>query len=137
MKEKEKVIKEPPFIKLYLDEVSNFQKIKGINLDVLLSFCSYITYCNESKNQMQITFNKINKTEIAQKCGISVVMVNKNIKKFVDGGIFFKTDCRGVYIINPFLLAKGGWKNVKVIREQFQIVGSKWEKKKEFSSEDN
>lgn len=129
--------KEPPFIKIYLDTARMFQGIKGINLNILISFCYYITYSNADKNQMQITFNKINKQEIAKTCEISVDMVNKNIKKFVDNGIFFKTECRGVYTVNPFLLAKGKWRNVQEFRSQFDFVDGEWTKQKEIKPKEN
>lgn len=129
------VEKEPPFIKLYLNTMLEFQGIKNISVDILISFCNYITYANNK--QMEIYFNKRNKEEIAKNHKMSVSMVNKYITKCIEANIFFKTDCRGVYLVNPFLIAKGEWKNIKLLRTEFDYCNGTWTLKKGISENEN
>lgn len=114
-----------------------FSGLKNFPTNVLISFSSHITYANAKKEQMEIFFNKRNKGQIAKECNISVSMLDKYIKKCVDAGLFFKTDCRGVYKLNPFFLAKGEWGNIKELRAEFDFTGNKWTYTKKFEEEEN
>lgn len=118
--------KEPDFIKLYLNTMATFSGLKNFPTNVLMSFSNYITYANSRREQMEIAFNKRNKEQMADECNISVSMLDKYIKKCVDAGVFFKTDCRGVYKLNPFFLAKGEWNNIKELRAEFDFIDNKW-----------
>lgn len=118
--------KEPDFIKLYLDTMLTFKKIKGISVDIIIAFSRYITYANNEDKQMQIILTKAVKEEIANELKIKMNMIDKYIKKCVDAGIFFKTKYRATYTVNPFLIAKGEWKNIKSLRAEFNFNDGSW-----------
>lgn len=120
------VQKEPNFIKVYLDTMMAFNGVKGIPASVLISFSNYITYANTNMQQMEISFTQRNKKQISEELGISVDMVRKYITKCVENGVFFKSEFRGTYIVNPWLIARGEWKNITQLRAEFDFMDGKW-----------
>lgn len=72
--------------------------------------------------------NKISRNAIAKYCDISESMIAKYIKRCVDATILFKTDARGIYEVNPWLIAKGKWENIKELQASFQFIKGKWER---------
>lgn len=128
--------KEPDFIKVYLNAILTFSGIKNISSDFLLCLCNYITYANDEKTQMRIIINKMIKDEISQKLNIKVNMIEKYIRKCVESGILFKTEYRGSYIVNPFLFAKGEWKNIKSLQTEFDYINSTWKYVKRFKTKE-
>lgn len=126
--------KEPDFVKIYLNTVMSFNGIKNITSDFLLLLCNYITYANNDKIQMRCILNKMIKEEMAQQLNIKINMIEKYIRKCVDAGILFKTEYRGTYIVNPFLFARGEWKNIKSLQTEFDFVNGTWKYVKKFKT---
>lgn len=58
---------------------------------------------------------------------ISISMINKYIRKMVEYGVLFKTEERGTYDVNPWLIARGEWKNISQLRTEFDFVNGKWQ----------
>ena len=52
--------------------------------------------------------------------------VERYVKKSVDNGLLFRTNYRGVYEVNPFMIAKGKWESIKKLRANFDYVDGKW-----------
>lgn len=86
---------------------------------------------------MRIFINKTIKNEISEKLNIKINMIEKNIRKCVDSGILFKTEDRGTYIVNPFLFARGEWKNIKSLRTEFDYLNGTWKYTKYFKAQDD
>lgn len=120
-----RIEREPNFVKLYVDTMKAFNGAHDIPTDVLLAFTKYITYAN-GDTQQQIYLPKPIKQQISNDVGISVSMIDKYIKKMVDAGVLFKSDCRGFFIVNPWLIAKGDWKNISKLRAEFDFVDGTW-----------
>ena len=121
-----KVKKEPDFIKLYLDCMLTFTGTKHIPSNFLMEICRYITYANNKKKQMYLTLTKREREEIAKELEISISMVNQYISRSIDSGILFKTNYRACFIVNPFLIAKGEWNNIKELRAEFNFTSGTW-----------
>ncbi len=68
-----------------------------------------------------IYVNKAMKTAIATKVGLSIVSVNNAITDFVKKGIFKRVDV-GTYQVNPNIVGKGEWKDIKNIRATFDFA---------------
>ena len=64
------------------------------------------------------------------------VMCNKYIKIAENNGILFKTGDRGVYEVNPWMIAKGKWENIKKLQTEFEYVNGKWRRTIEYKQED-
>lgn len=122
------VPKEPNFVKLYIDTMKSFNGAHDIPTDVLLALSKHITYAN-GESQQQVYLPSPIKKQIADDVGISISMINKYIKKMVDAGVLFRSDCRGFFIVNPWLIAKGEWKNISKLRAEFDFVGNTWKYK--------
>lgn len=127
--------KEPDFIKIYLNSILTFNGIKNISSDFLICLCNYINYANDTKTQMRIIINKMIKDEISKKLNIKTNMIEKYVRKCVESGILFKTEYRGTYIVNPFLFAKGEWKNIKALQTEFDYINGTWKYIKRFKEE--
>lgn len=121
-----KVSKEPNFIKLYLDCMLTFTGTKHIPSNFLMEICRYINYSNKNKKQMYLTLSKRERDEMAKELGISDSMVKRYIRNCIDSGILFKTDYRACFIVNPFLIAKGEWNNIKELRAEFNFTSGTW-----------
>lgn len=128
--------KEPDFVKVYLNTVMTFQGIKNISSDFLICLCNYITYANDEKTQMRVIINKMIKDEMSIKLNIKINMIEKYIRKSVEAGILFKTEYRGTYIVNPFLFARGEWKNIKSLQTEFDFINGTWKYTKKFKTEE-
>lgn len=121
-----KIKKEPAFIKLYLDCMLTFTGTKHIPSNFLMEICKYINYANSKSKQMYLKIAKQEREEISKELGISDSMIKKYIRNCVDGGILFKTNYRASFIVNPFLIAKGEWKNIKELRAEFNFTSGTW-----------
>lgn len=118
---------EPDFIKLYYKTFLSFNNINDIPLDFVLQLCEYIGYANSSDQQMTITVNKMMKENMIKRLNYkSISSIDKILKKCVSQGLLFKTQYRGVYVVNPFFIAKGSWNIIKKLQGQFDFVNGKW-----------
>lgn len=127
--------KEPDFIKIYFNTIMHFNGIKNISADFLILICNYITYANNKKEQMRCVLNKMARDEISKELKVTSSMIDKNIKKCIDAGILFKTDYRATYIVNPFLIARGEWKNIKSLQTEFDYINGTWKYIKQFKQD--
>lgn len=114
---------EPDFVKLYIDCVFAVKGVKkGFN-PIFLAFLEHMSYADtQEDNGGQIIYvNKAMKTAIAKKVGLSIVSVNNAITDFVKNGIFKRIDV-GTYQVNPNIVGRGEWKDIKNIRATFDFV---------------
>lgn len=127
-KTKVKASSEPDFIKVYYETMMAFNNIHSIPTSFILSLSKFLEWTNEGKPQF-ITLNRRVKLEISQDCGLSFPQVDRYIKKSVETGLLFRTEFRGVYEVNPFMIAKGKWESIRELRTYFDFTGGKWERK--------
>lgn len=67
--------------------------------------------------------NKLTKQGVADKLGIGVDRVNKALKDIVNSDIFRKIEgVRGCYEVNPYIIAKGKWSDIKRLRASFDFT---------------
>ena len=120
---------EPDFIKLYLNTMMAFQGIKDIPTDLLISMCRTLQgqFNNDGETPLYFRADKLAKTQMSKELDMSIDSVNKYIKKMCNSGIIFKTEMRGVYIINPWIIAKGRYSNIKKLQAHFDFSGGSWD----------
>lgn len=121
---------EPDFIKVYYETMLAFNQIHDVPTSFVLSLSKFITWTNDGE-PMVVTLNRLNKEIMSKDCGVDPRQIERYIKKSVDKGLLFRTKYRGVYEINPFMIAKGKWESVKTLRAEFDFVGGKWYRKAE------
>lgn len=120
--------KEPDYIKIYLNTMMAFQGVEGISAEFMLALCNCIDgYVNSEKTPMIFRNDLYNKNKIANTVGVSTSMVAKQIKKLADAGILIKSGMRSIYYVNPFLIARGKWQNIKKLQLHFDIVNGVWQ----------
>lgn len=113
---------EPDFVKLYIDCVFTVKGVKkGFN-PIFVAFLEYMSYsdANDEYGGQIIYVNKAMKATIANKVGLSIVSVNNAITDFVKKGLFKRVDV-GTYQVNPNIVGRGKWADIKNIRATFDF----------------
>lgn len=112
---------EPNFVKLYLQDCLYLSNLpKGLN-SILYGLIKRMDYDNE------IVVNSAVKRKIANEVGLAFATVNGAITDFVKADILIRKDI-GIYTVNPYLFAKGEWKEISKIRMtvEYTIAGRKF-----------
>lgn len=113
-------MKEPQYVKLYTDCISTVKGLKnGLN-PIFLAFLPYMRRADiKGLCGGQIIFvNKSMKEAIAEKLGLKIDSINKALSELVKSEIFKRVDV-GTYQVNPNIIGKGEWNNIKNIRASF------------------
>lgn len=124
---KKRTSAEPDHIKVYYKAMMAVNGVDEIPLNFLLALSAQIPYANGDK--VYFYNNKTTRRNIAEYCHFGDNWVAKLIRKSVEKGILFTTSDRGTYEVNPWLIAKGKWENIKELQANFELVAGKWERK--------
>lgn len=124
-----KIGKEPPFIKVYTDCMLVLNNIDTALSAPLIAFGNHMTFANDKSLAFRhvVRTDSLVRADVANRCGVSDVMVKKWIKKFVEAEIFIPIvdnqgkRKRGVYYVNPWVIGKGEWKDIKKLRGEFML----------------
>lgn len=100
---------EPPFIKLYLDDLILLNDLPSSTSSILWEIVSGLRYDN------QIILNSSLKKRICSKLDIKMQTLNNALTKFVKKQILYRLE-PGIFLPNPYLFAKGGWPENKQLR---------------------
>lgn len=114
---------EPEYVKLYIDCVLAVNGLrKGLN-PIFLAFLPYMSYAdaNSEDGGQVLCINKYIKNNIAKKLNIGLESINKAISEFTKAGLF-KRLAVGTYQINPNIVGRGEWKDIKNIRATFDFA---------------
>lgn len=113
---------EPDFIKLYIDCVFTVKGVrKGIN-PIFLAFLEHMSYAdvNDENGGQIIYVNKAMKMSIAKKLGLGIDSINKGLSELTKHGLFKRIDV-ATYQVNPNIVGRGEWKDIKNIRATFDF----------------
>lgn len=113
---------EPEYVKLYIDCILTIKGLrKGLN-PIFLAFLPYMSYADiNGQGGGQIIFvNKAMKNVIAQQLNLGIDSINKALSEFTKAGIFKRLTV-GTYQVNPNIVGKGEWKDIKNIRATFDF----------------
>jgi predicted transcriptional regulator len=114
---------EPEYIKLYIDCLFTVKGVrKGLN-PIFLAFLPYMSYAdiNGQGGGQVIFINKAMKDIIAKKLGLGIDSINKALSELTKAGIFKRLTV-GTYQVNPNIVGKGEWKDIKNIRATFDFA---------------
>lgn len=119
--------REPDYIKLYVDMICVFNEIESSFSKVILECSKYINYADDKQGGL-LEITSFRKQNIADACNVSVSRINQAITTFVKKNIFIPylkpdgTKQRGVFIVNPYIIARGKWDNIKKLRATFDFI---------------
>lgn len=117
---------EPDYIKLYYKTMLAFNDVHDIPLDFILALSEQMHWTNDGSPLLFFN-NRAVQEVICKACGgIGASMYAKYIKRCKEQGIIFPTKYRGTYEVNPFLIAKGKWDSISLLRADFDFVNGKW-----------
>ena len=108
---------EEDYIKVYryLNTVFAFKGIERKLIPTLMEICNYMTFADKGQ-EVQLTL--YTKEKISDAIGIGIPEVNKHITALKKADIL-RPIARGVYQVNPFIVGRGKWTDIKELRAQF------------------
>lgn len=116
---------EPDFIKVYYETMMAFNQIHDVPTSFVLSLSKFLEWTNDG-NPQYVTIIKHTKDIMSKDCNVSLPQIDRYIRKSVDNGLLFRTKYRGVYEVNPFMIARGKWESIRQLRMKFDFIGGKW-----------
>lgn len=112
---------EPDYVKLYVRAWCAFKQIKGVNTSFLYAILPYMTYADDGQ---YVCIPAFLKKRIGTSLGWKETTV---IKRFTDEcaklaktGVLKKI-AYNTYQVNPELIGKGEWKDIKRLRVTFNL----------------
>lgn len=110
---------EPPFVKLYLSDIEILYKLPKKTGDFLYELLSVMNYEGE------ITINSFMKKRICKTLNLrNERTINNYLSKMVEVNVLSRI-CRGVYIMNPYLIAKGDFESIEGLRVLYKKSGER------------
>lgn len=107
--------KEPPYIKMYLEDLERLYKLPSSSSPVLYELLRQMNYDGV------INLNAAVKKRICEKVNYKKQSLDNYLSKLVTVGVFRKAD-RGVYQPDPHLFGKGDWMSIYKQREAWLKV---------------
>lgn len=107
---------EPPYIKLYMRDVSYMRDMPNGLMKVVYSLTRY---ANVTDQGLQILLPSGLKNKLSEELGINRKSFNNALTKLCKGKIIRRIDT-GVYELNPYLFGKGEWKDIEKIRATWE-----------------
>lgn len=120
---------EPEYVKIYTDCLLAFNHLDIALSPYIVAFAKWMTYANFDNPDYRCTVRtgEIERQDVAHCVGVSESMVKKAIAQLVKAEVFIPISkggrrLRGIYFVNPWVMAKGEWKDIKQLRAQFEFV---------------
>lgn len=110
---------EDDYIKVYryLNTVFAFKGINQSYIPILMEISNYMSYANKGQ---EVILTKYFKDKIADAVGVSTKRVNDVITGLKKADVLRPVPgSRGVYAVNPFIIGRGKWSDIKELRSQF------------------
>lgn len=102
-------IKEPPFIKLYLNDIVLLKNLPSSCSSILYELMKLMTWDNK------IVLNSSIKKNIMAALNIKTSTLNNTLSQFVKKKILYRLDV-GIYMPNPYLFARGDYSDINQLR---------------------
>ena len=123
---------EDDFLKVYTSTQLCLNNLDVSLAPVIISFSRFMTYADR---QHIVHTDKATRLAVAKDLGVSDERVKQLVRILRDNGIFIpiyyeseeggklvKKKRVGCYFVNPFVVAKGSWKDIKQLRQQIDFV---------------
>lgn len=112
---------EPDYVKLYVRAWCAFKgldRLRDSDKDVLLNLLPVMTYAEQG--QIIYTNSTLRKT-IAEK--LELKTIDNALTRLVKSGVL-KRVARGTFAVNPELVGKGTWHDIKQLKATFNVIGT-------------
>lgn len=120
---------EPDYIKIYTDCQLVFNHLDTALSPYIVAFGHYMTFANFENPVFRCTIQttQVIREAVAESLGVSDRQVKRAIADLVKSEVFIPIEkkgkrIRGVYFVNPWVMSKGEWKDIKQLRGQFEFV---------------
>lgn len=126
---------EPDYIKIYIGTQLCLNNLDPSLAPYIIAFGPHMTYANDSQYQHMIRTDIMCREDVAGRLGVSIRRVEQIIKTLVENGIFIpikyveeangvvkEKTRRGIYFVNPWVVAKGSWKDIKKLQQSIDFV---------------
>ena len=126
---------EPDYIKIYVGTQLCLQKLDPNLAPYIIAFGPYMTYANDSQYTHMVHTDVTVRRGVARYLGVTDDRVKQIIKLLITNGIFIpiidrveqngvitNKQRRGIYFVNPWVVAKGSWKDLKKLRQEIDFV---------------
>lgn len=108
---------EEDYIKVYryLNTVFAFKGINSALIPTLMEICNYMSFADKGQ---EVILNKHIKEQMSIALNIGIPHIEKNITMLKKADIL-RPVARSVYAVNPFIIGRGKWSDIKELRAQF------------------
>lgn len=115
-----KVSNEPDYIKIYkyVNTLFAYKGIKQSLTPFIIEISYHMTYANEGQI---VNLNRVTKKIIADNLGVTIKRVDQVISELKKYDILRKIQ-NGVYSVNPYIVSRGGWGDVKKLQAHFDFA---------------
>ncbi len=125
------VDKEPPYIKFYLGSFELLPSDISALSKYIAVLIEFATYCNDPNDLLKSTVRTTNfeKKVIANRCHIKMARIEQAITQLIKAELLIpvhtgdsgENQQKGVYHLNPWIMARGEWKDVKKLRDSCEF----------------
>lgn len=120
---------EPPYVKIYTDCQLVFNQLNTALSPYIIAFGRHMTYANFNNPHFRCTVrtDELTRKDVARVVGVSDRQVQNAIKELISSEVFIPIEIegkrkRGLYFVNPWVMAKGEWKDIKELRAGYEFV---------------
>lgn len=114
---------EPDYVKLYVRAWCDFKDIKGVNSAFLAHLLPYMTYAAQGQViYLAPPLKRVIATELGWSQKSALNRFNQELRKLVSRGVLSHVG-ESTYQVNPELVGKGSWADIKALRATFHVVG--------------
>lgn len=126
---------EPDYVKIYVGTQLCLNKLDHSLAPLVMAISPFMTYANDSQYTHMITINDSVIDYMAKYMDVTYQSAKHYTKRLVEAGILIpmykrvETDGiitqkkkRGQYFVNPWVIAKGSWKDIKKLQQQIDFV---------------
>lgn len=126
---------EPDYIKIYVGTQLCLNSLDPNLAPIIIAFSPFMSYANDSQYTHMIMLSETVFEYVADYLKISYGRAKQMPRKLVDAGIFIpimkrvekdgiitQKKKRGQYFVNPWVVAKGSWKDIKKLRQEIDFV---------------
>lgn len=121
--------REPDYVKVYTDCQLVFNNLDIALSPYIIAFAKYMTYANneDSNYRCVIQTTKYIRDAVSELLNVSDRQVQRAIKTLVESEVFIPVSKNGIrqraiYFVNPWVMAKGEWKDIKALRQEFEYI---------------
>lgn len=126
---------EPDYIKIYINTQLCLNNLDPSLAPYIIAFGPHMTYANDEHYKHMVMTNEFVREDVAKTLGVTPKRVEQIITKLIENGIFIpiyketeqngiikQTKKRGFYFVNPWVVAKGKWSDIKQLQQNIDFV---------------